>query len=95
MTTEIIIGITPVDEHEHTVVGRYRSHVDQDEHDKVEVIEISNSRLLHTRVPEGHPDGRLAVFSRFITQAELCERTDLYTLDPATYRNAILKGTTN
>lgn len=92
---ETIPGITEVNPLEHVVRGHYRSHGETDDSSCIEVAEIVNSRLLHTRVENGHPQGRIAVFSRLITQAELNERIHLYASDPEEYKAMLYKGTSS
>ncbi len=91
----LVLGITPINENEHCVCGRYNAHTAEDDVSGVEVVEIANGRLLHTRVDGGHLEGRIAVFSRWISQFELVDRVKHNLADPDGYNNSILKGTSH
>ncbi len=90
MSESITPGIVPVDLNEHVVTGRYRPHETSADTPIVEVIEIANSRLAHTYVEGGNPAGRIAVFSRLISQYEQDLRILHNEVDPEGYRQHII-----
>jgi hypothetical protein len=95
MNPNIILGITEIDYQEHVVCGRYASRASEEDPTRIEVIEIANGRLLHTAVDGGNLAGRIAVFGRFISQAELEDRIALHKTDPKALYNLVIKGTSH
>ena len=85
MSEKIINGITIVDFNEHVVTGRYKPRTSPEDSSAIEVVEMANARLAHTKVDGGDLDGRIAVFSRLITRAELSERQYDFDMDPEAF----------
>ena len=91
MSEYLPLGLILVDDLEHVVTGKYKPHTNEDDPTAVEVIEIPNMRLAHTRVEGGNPEGRIAVFSRLISQTELHLRNTYHESYPEQYKKRIIE----
>ena len=95
MCEKHIPGIAFVDPQEQILISCYRDQAGGDEASQVLVAEIINSRLPHTKIEKGHPEGRLAVFGRWISEAKRQDRTAQYEADPEGYLRQIYEETRN